>query len=115
MALGFWAFVYLWFSIAVFGKTFGKAILGVRVVGSDGTITLGASQAFVRTLTFPISFAIFGLGLLGIIFGRERRAWHDHFAGSAVVYDWGSRTAQMPTPLAEFLERRGGDPDEEEE
>jgi uncharacterized RDD family membrane protein YckC len=115
VALGFWAFVYLWFSVAVFGKTFGKAILGVRVVGSDGTITLGARQAFVRTLTFPISFALFGVGLLGIMFGHERRAWHDHFAGSAVVYDWGSRTAQMPTPLAEFLERRGGDPDEEEE
>jgi len=114
-ALVVWAFIYLWFSLAVFGKTFGKAVLGVRVVGSDGTITLRAGQAFVRALSYPLSFAIFGLGLLEIVFGRERRAWHDHFAGSAVVYDWGSRTAQMPSPLAEFLERRGGDPEEEEE
>lgn len=115
VALALWAFVYLWFSLAVFGKTFGKAILGVQVVGADGTITLRGGQAFVRTLMYPLSFVVFGIGLLGIIFGRERRAWHDHFAGSAVVYDWGSRTAQMPTPLAEFLERRGVDPDEEEE
>ena len=50
---------------------------------------------------------IFGIGLLGIIFGQERRAWHDHFAGTAVVYDWGSRTARMPTPLADWLVRRG--------
>ena len=114
-ALVVWAFIYLWFSWAVFGKTLGKTVLGVRVVGSDGTITLGAGQALVRALTYPLSFAFFGIGLLEIIFARERRAWHDHFAGSAVVYDWGSRTAQMPTPLAEFLERRGPDPADQEE
>ena len=114
-ALVVWAFIYLWFSWAVFGKTLGKTVLGVRVVGSAGTITLGAGQALVRALTYPLSFAFFGIGLLEIIFARERRAWHDHFAGSAVVYDWGSRTAQMPTPLAEFLERRGPDPADQEE
>lgn len=104
-----WAFLYYWISLAVFGKTIGKAILGVRVVGSDGTIAVGGRQAFVRTLTYPLSFLMFGLGLLGVVFGRERRAWHDHLAGSAVVYDWGSRTAQMPTPLAEFLDKRSED------
>jgi hypothetical protein len=45
--------------------------------------------------------------LLGIVFGRERRAWHDHFARTAVVYDWGSRTARLSTPLAAWLERKG--------
>jgi hypothetical protein len=74
-------------------------------------VTLTGRQAFIRAFTYPLSFAILGIGLLGIVFGRERRAWHDHFAGSAAVYDWGSRTAAMPTPLARFLERRG----EEEE
>jgi uncharacterized RDD family membrane protein YckC len=107
VALATWAFVYMWVSLAVFGKTVGKMVLGVRVVGAEGTIALHGRQAFIRTLTYPFSFALFGIGLLGVIFGRERRAWHDHLAGTAVVYDWGSRTAQMPTPLAEFLERRG--------
>lgn len=101
-----WAFVYLWFSLAIFGKTVGKALLGVRVVGSDGNVTLNGSKPFVRTLTYPLSFVVFGLGLVGIVWGRERRAWHDHFAGTAVVYDWGSRTAAMPTPLAKYLERK---------
>jgi uncharacterized RDD family membrane protein YckC len=106
-----WAFFYLWFSLAVFGKTIGKMVLGVRVVGADGAVVLQGRQAFVRAFTYPLSFVMFGVGLLGAVFGRERRAWHDHFAGSAVVYDWGSRTAAMPTPLAEFLNRRA----EEEE
>ena len=101
-----WAFIYLWVSLAIFGKTIGKAVLGVRVVGADGSAALKPRQAFLRVLTYPLSFLIFGIGLLGIIFGQERRAWHDHFAGTAVVYDWGSRTARMPTPLADWLVRR---------
>ncbi len=101
-----WAFFYLWISVAVLGKTPGKTIMGVRVVSADGSIELRGAQAFLRALTYPLSFAFLGIGLLGIVFGRERRAWHDHLARTAVVYDWGSRAAQMPTPLAAWLERR---------
>ena len=108
VGLGVWAFLYVWISLAVFGKTAGKTILGLRVVGADGTVALHSNRALIRTLTFPISILVFGLGLFGIIWGRERRAWHDHFAGSAVVYDWGSRDALMSSPLADWLDRRGG-------
>ena len=107
VALAVWAFLYLWLSLAVFGKTVGKTVLGLRVVGSDGSVALHGYQALVRTLTYPVSYLVLGLGLLGVIFNPERKAWHDHFARSAVVYDWGSRTAAMPTPLADYLERRG--------
>lgn len=101
-----WAFLYLWLSIAVFGKTPGKTVMGVRVVGADGSIALQGRQALVRALTYPLGFAVLGLGLLGVVFGRERRAWHDHLAHTAVVYDWGSRAVRMSTPLAAWLERR---------
>lgn len=106
IALLIWAFFYLWVSYAVFGKTIGKTILGVRVVSSDGQVGLSGRQPFLRVLTYPLSFLIFGLGLLGVVFNPARQAWHDKFAKTAVVYDWGSRTAAMPTPLAEFLDRR---------
>lgn len=102
-----WVFTYMWFGVAIFGKTVGKWILGLRVVTAAGSPALKGRSAFVRSLTYPLSFVILGVGLLGVVFGRERRAWHDHLAGTAVVYDWGSRTAAMPTPLAKFLERRG--------
>lgn len=107
IGLGVWAFLYVWISLAVFGKTAGKTVLGLRVVGADGTVALHGNRALIRTITYPISILVAGLGLFGIVFGRERRAWHDHFAGSAVVYDWGSRAALMPSPLADWLERRG--------
>ncbi|MGH8950367.1 MAG: RDD family protein [Acidimicrobiia bacterium] len=102
-----WAFLYLWLSVAIFGKTLGKTVMGVRVVSADGSVALHSRQAFVRALTYPLSFVVVGIGLLGVVFGRERRAWHDHFARTAVVYDWGSRTARLSTPLAAWLERKG--------
>jgi uncharacterized RDD family membrane protein YckC len=63
--------------------------------------------AFVRVVTFPLSLAVFGLGLIGIVVGRERRALHDVLAGSAVVYDWGDRPAELPAPLTRWLAERG--------
>lgn len=109
VALGAWAFLYNWVGLAVWGKTPGKALLGLRVVTREGSVVLTGRQALLRTLTYPLSFALFGVGLLGVVFNTERRAWHDRFAGSAVVYDWGSRTVAMPTPLAEYLRRKGAD------
>jgi uncharacterized RDD family membrane protein YckC len=107
VSLFVWAFVYLWASLAVFGKTVGKMLLGVRVVSSDGKIVLSGRQPLIRVVTYPLSFLIFGLGLLGVVFNPERQAWHDRWAKTAVVYDWGSRTATMPTPLADYLARKG--------
>jgi uncharacterized RDD family membrane protein YckC len=106
ISLGVWGLIYLITSVAIFGKTVGKAILGMRVVTRDGDPGLHKKEPLVRAITFPLSF-ILALGLFGIVWGRERRAWHDHFAGTAVVYDWGSRTATLPTPLAKYLERKG--------
>lgn len=99
--------IYLWMSYAVFGKTIGKAILGLRVVSADGRVAMAPRQPLIRVLTYPLSFLVAGLGLLGVVFNPQRQAWHDRLARTAVVYDWGSRSATMPTPLADFLERRG--------
>lgn len=109
IGLSVWGFFYLWISYAVFGKTLGKMVLGVRVVSSDGRVVLKGSQPFLRVLTYPLSFVVFGIGMLGVIFNPQRQAWHDRFAKTAVVYDWGSRTATMPTPLADYLERKGAE------
>jgi hypothetical protein len=44
---------------------------------------------------FPLSFLLFGLGFLGILVQRERRALHDLIAGTAVVYSWDARAARL--------------------
>ena len=89
-----WWVVYFSYPWAVSGRTPGMSLLGIRVVQRDGS-TLRPRQAFVRAVTLPISFLILGLGFVGIVFGRERRALHDRFAHSAVVYSWDARAAQL--------------------
>jgi uncharacterized RDD family membrane protein YckC len=89
-----WLFIYFAYSWAASGKTFGMAVLGVRVLRPDGA-DAGARRAVVRTLALPLSFLIFGLGFVGILLGRQRRALHDVIAGTVVVYSWDARAARL--------------------
>jgi uncharacterized RDD family membrane protein YckC len=108
VAAAVWLFVYWWVPVAVAGKTPGKALLGLRVLSRDGDI-LSSSRAALRAAALPFSYVLFGIGFLGIVVGRERRALHDVVAGSAVVYDWGPRTAELPLPISAYLARKSVD------
>jgi uncharacterized RDD family membrane protein YckC len=99
-----WEFVYFGYSWAANGKTFGMALLGIQVVGEEGDAA-GPRRGVVRVLAFPLSFLLCGLGFTGILLGRERRALHDVLAGTAVVYTWDARAAQL-----RFLARGEGTP-----
>jgi uncharacterized RDD family membrane protein YckC len=88
-----WAFVYTAGQLAATGRTVGKAFLGVRVVRADGQ-ALDPRRAAVRTLVYPLSFALFGLGFLLSLVRRDRRALHDLIAGTSVIYDWDAATAR---------------------
>ena len=68
-----WEFVYFAYQWALSGKTIGMAVLGIRVVKTDGS-PIGARQAVLRTLALPLSFLILGLGFLGILTNRDRHA-----------------------------------------
>ncbi len=90
-----WLFAWYWVGQATVGRTPGKVVLGLRAVQRHGE-PLGPGRAAIRVLVLPISYIIFGLGFVGIVFGRERRALHDVAAGSTVIYDWGERRAKLP-------------------
>ena len=98
-----WEFVYFAYSWGASGKTLGMALLGVKVVAADGTMA-GPRRAVIRTLAFPLSFLLLGLGFTGILFQRDRRALHDMIAGTAVVYYWEARAARL-----RFLDRPSAD------
>jgi uncharacterized RDD family membrane protein YckC len=89
-----WLAVYYGYSWAATGRSAGSALLGLRITARDGG-PLGVRRALVRVAAFPLSFATVGLGFVGILFGRERRALHDVLAGTAVVYDWEARTSRF--------------------
>jgi len=89
-----WEFFYFGYSWAASGRTAGMAVLGVRVVRADGAI-VDPWRGVLRAIVFPLSFLFFGLGFLGILVQRERRALHDLIAGTAVVYAWDARAARL--------------------
>lgn len=103
-----WYFTYMALGLALAGRTLGMAAIGLRVVARQGD-PIGGRQAVIRTLVFPFSFLVFGLGFLGILFSSERRSLHDAAAGTVVVYDWGDRPAEMPAPLTNWLNRHAGE------
>ena len=107
-AAGFflWLFLYWWVSSAVAGRTPIMTLAGLRIVARDGT-PLRPGFALARTVLLPVSLLFFGLGGLWMVVDRERRGLHDLVARSTVVYDWGGRPAEMPTPLARWIAEHG--------
>jgi uncharacterized RDD family membrane protein YckC len=89
-----WEFIYFAYQWSLSGKTIGMAVLGIRVVRTDGS-PIGPRQAVIRTITLPLSFLLLGLGFLGILTNRHRYALHDRLAGTAVVYSWDARAARL--------------------
>ncbi|MDH4277658.1 MAG: RDD family protein [Acidimicrobiia bacterium] len=95
-----WLFLYVAGSLAATGRTIGKAVLGLMVVEADGQKLTGWAPV-VRTIVFPISFLLFGLGLILGLFRHDRRELHDLIAGTAVIYAWDAATAQLRAEAGE--------------
>jgi uncharacterized RDD family membrane protein YckC len=89
-----WGFVYFAHFWGLNGTTAGGAMFGVQVLTDDG-YDVSPRRAVLRTLVFPVSFLILGLGFLGILLGDQRRALHDVIAGTVVVYSWDARAARL--------------------
>jgi uncharacterized RDD family membrane protein YckC len=90
-----WAFIYFARSWGANGRTAGMALFGVQVVRADDGGDVSERKAALRTLVFPLSFLLLGLGFLGIVFGDRRRALHDVIAGTSVIYCWDARAARL--------------------
>jgi uncharacterized RDD family membrane protein YckC len=104
-----WEFIYFSYQWALSGKTIGMAVLGIRVVATDGS-PIGFRQAVLRTLAFPLSILLLGLGFVGILTNRDRHALHDRIAGTAVVYSWDARAARLRWLAKQDSSASGSDP-----
>jgi uncharacterized RDD family membrane protein YckC len=100
--------VYDVVQLALWGRTVGKRLTGVRVVSADGR-RLRPSQVLVRSAISSLPPAarpvhilnvlagIFWLAEIGLMFeGVHRQALHDRAAGTLVI-----DTRARPVPLAE--------------
>ena len=82
-AEGVLAIGYLTAGWAISGRTFGKSLLGLRVVSLRGRL-LGWTRAFVRAV-FCVFFPV---GLFWVLFSPSRRSLQDIALRSMVIYDW---------------------------
>jgi uncharacterized RDD family membrane protein YckC len=76
-----------------FGRTPGKALLGLAVTTEEGARP-GVLRSLARFLGYLLSTIPLGAGFLWILVDDHRRGWHDHLAGTQVVYRPGARAAQ---------------------
>jgi uncharacterized RDD family membrane protein YckC len=68
------------------GRTLGKAILGLRVSGADGS-GLGWGRALLRAVLCAAAPWI----LVFVAVSRKNRGIHDVLLGTRVTYDWARR------------------------
>ena len=66
------------------GQTIGKSMLGIKIVGMDGS-TLSWGKALLRYIGYLVSGLVLSLGFLWLAFDRKRQGWHDKIAGTIVV------------------------------
>jgi len=72
-------------AFAAGGQSLGQMATGVAVVTLDADRPPSLGRALVRTVVWLALVACAGLGLLTIIFDRERRGLHDRAAGTRVA------------------------------
>jgi uncharacterized RDD family membrane protein YckC len=89
-----WEILYFALPWSASGKSLGMAIVGIRVVRTDGS-PVGFGRAVVRIVTLPLSIVFALIGVLMILVQPEHRAVHDLIAGTVVVYSWDARAAQL--------------------
>jgi uncharacterized RDD family membrane protein YckC len=93
-------FVAFW---SLIGQTPGMRFLSIRL-SVDGSREVGLHRALVRILAVPLAVLPLGAGVLWVLISTTRRGWHDHLAGTTVVYD----TRKEVAPWA-GTDRRLGD------
>ena len=75
-------YLYFW---RIKGETLGMQVWKIRAVSDAGNL-LSVGEAIIRFLWATLAMAPFGLGLFWALIDKDRRAAHDIWSHSRVVY-----------------------------
>lgn len=67
-------------------QTIGKMLIGLRIVGDDGTAPSLGKILFRHLIGYPLTILTVGVGFLLSIFNVRGKALHDYVAGTVVIY-----------------------------
>ncbi len=89
IAVGLFGFIGVWFTWFVYntllrGNTWGKWLMRARVIDDKGD-PLNFGKAFGRSWAESLTLLLLGVGYLFALFDSQKRALHDHLAGTRVV------------------------------
>jgi uncharacterized RDD family membrane protein YckC len=67
------------------GQSLGQMAMGIRVIDFNTGGPIGYPRAFIRWLVAIVSFVVFFLGYLWMLWDKEKQCWHDKAANDVVV------------------------------
>ncbi len=67
------------------GQTFGKKVVGIRIVDANTGGPIGYGRAFIRYIGKIVSGIPCYLGYLWMLWDKEKQCWDDKFANDYVV------------------------------
>ena len=66
------------------GQTLGMRAWRLKVVQLDGS-GLDWRLSAIRFFTAMLSWLVFGLGFLWVMFDKDKKAWHDHLSRTVLI------------------------------
>ncbi len=97
---GLVCFLYYWILEGLFGATFGKAIVGIRVRRVDGGKADFHASLVRNLLRIVDGFAVYLVGWIIAAFSRLRQRLGDRVAGTVVVRGPGTRNVRIAGGVA---------------
>ena len=88
------------------GQTPGMAVMGIRVVRTDGK-PMSFFRSIRRLIGFDLCLLTLGIGFLPILVSNDREGLHDKIAGTCVIYTWrGEQDVEMIENIREWARGR---------
>ena len=78
-------FTYHFIFLALVGQTPGKIVMGIRVLKTNGE-TLSLRIVVQRIIFYYLVALPLFAGFVWVLVYNKRRGWHDHLAGTIVVF-----------------------------
>jgi uncharacterized RDD family membrane protein YckC len=75
---------YYVIGLSRYGKTIGKAVVGLEVATASGAFLSKKMSLFRELIAKAVSYGLVAIGMLAMIFTKDQRAWHDLLADTYV-------------------------------